>query len=355
MIEDSQLPTNLREQLEKAEEFSANITSEQIDFVTNTVLQSYSHIQRQAQADDDRYVLLSTMKIPTDQIHKRGINLPNDIKLWAFLASSCFADKLELKCHRPQIDERPEFFLRPKDVAYKAKSMERYDFERLAFWGVAPRGTTPEYLTDLKDFALPEQWYSGPTVGKGEKEPYPDILANYLRITVSRLMTEDPNMKKKFLITGDKKGKYCIFNTGLVNKFYQPVHCVLKENSRDKPQKWRYCKGSFCVRGVGLGALLPRDLQPARYWTDVSQLLYELPQDEPSHMPGGNFSHIICENAIRIPEHVLRKSKPAGNRFKIRNPSSFKGDNKERDSYATSLSKELENDDNWRDSVLGGI
>lgn len=355
MIEESQLPASLQQQLQEAEKFSSGLTSEQIDFVVNIVLKRYCNMQRQGQADDDRYVPLSAMRIPMTRIYEYGINLSdNNITLWAFLASSRFADKLELE-YRPPTDERSEVLLRPKDVAYKAKSMERYDFERLAFWGVAPKGATPKYLTDLKDLVLPEQWYSGPTVGKGEKEPYPDILANYLRITVSRLLTEDPDMKKKFLITSDKKGKYCIFNTGLVNKFYQPVHCVLEENSRDKPQEWRYCKGSFCVRGVGLGALLPRDLQPARYWTDVSQLLYELPQDEPSHMPAGNFSHIICENAIRIPEHVLRKSKPAGNRFKIRNPSSFKDDNKERDSYATSLSKELENDDNWRDSVLGAF
>lgn len=147
-------------------------------------------------------------------------------------------------------------------------------------------------IETLKNMALSERWtYSV------EDENYPNpILAKYLKWTFVKLKREN-----KILYSND----YAAFNTGLVDKFYNPIYAVFDKNKFNK-QPWHFI--DFCVAGSSTVAArkltdnfsqLPERVSYIQNYDDV---IYDtsLPVDV-------NWEHIILENIARMPTELLRQ------------------------------------------------
>jgi hypothetical protein len=151
-------------------------------------------------------------------------------------------------------------------------------------------------INDLKNLALEERWYY-----KKQDPSYPfPILAKYLNYTFYRLTKE----KNKILLTE----RYAAFNTGLVNKLYEPIYALFEKN-RYFGKEWYFHE--FCVSGVGkAGKILASNFNPlpqrAHYFKDPSELIY----DNNAPKPQLNWDHIILENISRFPFELLEEYKP---------------------------------------------
>lgn len=146
-------------------------------------------------------------------------------------------------------------------------------------------------IETLKSMALKERWSY-----RVEDENYPNpILAKYLKWTFVKLMREN-----KILYSNE----YAAFNTGLVNKFYEPIYAVFDKNKFNK-QPWHFI--DFCVAGSSTVAArkltdnfsqLP---ERASYIQNYDDVIYDtsLPIDV-------NWEHIILENIDRLPIELLQ-------------------------------------------------
>ncbi|MDE6206323.1 MAG: DUF3825 domain-containing protein [Muribaculaceae bacterium] len=166
----------------------------------------------------------------------------------------------------------------------------------------SPRDGYNLAINKLAHKALPEQWHFG-----GSKVENYSILKNYLQLTFERLQYEDelgkdePGRKTKIRVSGN--GKYCIFNTGLVDRVYSPVYAFFICNERPGKQKWFFIDfvGSLDANMQNITREFGADLpQPAHYYNSVTDLVYNV------EWPIGSFNwpHILdrCE---RMPEQFL--------------------------------------------------
>src|SRR5207249_3606803 len=109
------------------------------------------------------------------------------------------------------------------------------------FWKYAYIPTRSDTLRELAVKALAENWYFGQQPPAGFQYP---ILDNYLTYTFRRLLHERPN---KVLVAADKS--FSAFNTGLVDRRFEPLYALLAPNRYGGPQPWALV--SFCVAGEG--------------------------------------------------------------------------------------------------------
>ncbi|WP_342115419.1 DUF3825 domain-containing protein [Pseudoduganella sp. OTU4001] len=142
--------------------------------------------------------------------------------------------------------------------------------------------------TRLAELARPEPWGD-------DKDPH-FYLKNYVRHTYSRLVYED---KVKVC------GEMAAFNTGLVDRRFQPVYALLKTNERGAPP---WFLDSFCVAGENFAGKqlvkIFRELPEAAYYFnnpadiffDVNAQIYT------------DWEHIIEENIDRIPVELLKRT-----------------------------------------------
>lgn len=178
----------------------------------------------------------------------------------------------------------------------------------------------------LKEFALDERWYYKT---QNPDFPYP-ILSSYLHYTFYKLSQE----KEKIISTD----KYAVFNSGLVDKRYEPIH-VLFEKNENFTQPWKLV--DFCIPGEGYaGKELVRNFKKmpdrAHYFDDVSDMLY----DTRAGQPELDMKHIILDNAGRLPLSFLSENSPKD--FKLRNPELLSID--ERKIYFSLLASAIEKD-----------
>lgn len=163
-----------------------------------------------------------------------------------------------------------------------------HDTKELFDWAFIPlfsRDTTSKAISDLASLALTEDW----RYRESPAEDFDDfgILRNYIKFTFTRLRHEGK------VITGDR---FATFNTGLVDRFYEPIYALFEKNGRATPPwKWR----SFCVSGQGEeGKLLARTFEPlpkaASYFTNIDDLYFdsEAPFDE-------DLDHIVLDGIRR--------------------------------------------------------
>lgn len=163
-----------------------------------------------------------------------------------------------------------------------------HDTKDLFDWAYIPlfsKDTTSKAISDLASLALTEDWRyrESPT----EEIDEFGILRNYIKITFTRLRHEGK------VITGDR---FATFNTGLVDRFYEPIYALFEMNDRPSPPwKWR----SFCVSGQGEeGKLLARTFEPlpkaASYFMNIDDLYFdaEAPFDE-------NLDHVVLDGIRR--------------------------------------------------------
>ena len=152
-------------------------------------------------------------------------------------------------------------------------------------------------ITDLKSIALNERWYYKHA---NPRFPYP-ILSNYFSYTYYRLAKE----KNKILISED----LAAFNTGLVDKRYEPIYALFTKNRNPEMQEWFF--DSFCIPGEDkAGKILVSNFNPlpsrTHYFDNITDMIYDTSAPEPKL----DWSHIILENVRRLPFDFLVENKP---------------------------------------------
>ena len=88
----------------------------------------------------------------------------------------------------------------------------------------------------LAKLALPEKWHFGKK--RNPRDPYP-ILENYLRFTFYRLKKED-----KIIENIKARPGWASFNTGLVDRLYDPIYALFKQSVNPS-----WCFYDFCIPG----------------------------------------------------------------------------------------------------------
>lgn len=150
---------------------------------------------------------------------------------------------------------------------------------------------------------LRENWYYG---GKSNDGTYP-ILKRYFWYTFERLLIEDETHKddptwRKKILTNEKNA---VFNTGLVDKLYEPIYAVFNRNLNEaNPVKWvfwTFVKSDDKEHQI-LTRLFGTDLPlPAHYYNNTSELVYDIKKK----IGTCNWKHFI-EKCDRLPIDFLR-------------------------------------------------
>lgn len=186
---------------------------------------------------------------------------------------------------------KPSITSPAQPAAIPAKKAREPLLNPLLSW--AWMGNFPNVIASLKRLALPERWfYSEQTPAN----PFP-ILKNYLTYTFFRLLKEDKIAYQD---------GYAAFNTGLVNRLYEPIYALFEKNRVTGKQEWYF--DAFCVAGGGLyGRILATHFNPlpecARFFKDVNEIIY----DVYSPLPEIDWNNIILHNLSRLPMAFLEK------------------------------------------------
>lgn len=165
---------------------------------------------------------------------------------------------------------------------------------------------------------LKENWYYGDP--RNNHGTYP-ILKNYFLMTFERLLAEDEehgndsSWKRKILTTD----KYAVFNTGLVDKLYEPVYALFNRNlNENSPLKWvfRTFVKSNDREHQTLTRIFGTNLPtPAHYYNSTSELVYNIKKEIGSY----NWDHFI-DHCERLPLEFLHDNGPD---FDYSQPKSF--------------------------------
>lgn len=220
----------------------------------------------------------------------------------------------------------PVFSVREKKLTYRSNNAcenFRDDEPNLMEW--AYMGDFQVAITKLKNLALEERWYYE---RQNPSYPYP-ILSNYLKYTFVRLIKQN---RVKY------NANYAAFNTGLVNKLYDPIYALFEKNKIQNKQEWFFL--NFCVAGQEReGKTLVNCFNPlperATYADSSSDYFYDGKSE-----PIMDWNHIILENVDRLPVDFLTENKPDG--FIIRDTEEM--EEKDKRAYYVSFAKAIEND-----------
>lgn len=144
---------------------------------------------------------------------------------------------------------------------------------------------------ELAGLALKENW--------GDVDELP-LLRSYVNHTFTRLVFEN---KVKF----DKSKSIVAFDTGLVDKRYQPIYAFLTRNNRkDDVLPW-YLSGFCCAGEDFFGKQLVETFNPlpkaAYYFEKTSDAIYDINAGE-LHC---DWEHIVVENSDRIPFELISR------------------------------------------------
>ena len=160
-------------------------------------------------------------------------------------------------------------------------------------------GYLPTVLSDLKGFALREDWEFKNTPPNTDR-PCP-ILYSYLMHTFGRLA-----MEKKVLV--NERAGVAAFNTGLVDPRYEAIYALFEPNN-DPRAPWQLA--NFCNAGEGRGGqTLVRHFNPlpqtAHYFDTSVDLLYDIRASKPEL----DWKHVIIERIERYPSEFVEDHWP---------------------------------------------
>jgi cold shock CspA family protein len=191
-----------------------------------------------------------------------------------------------------------------------------------------------EYASALEYLALiglPERWHFGDQANP--KNPYP-ILDNYLTYTFYKLRKEGLVLEQK-----GSEAAWATFNTGLVDKLYDPIFALFKKADFG-PQPWRFF--DYCVPGKReAGRRLTSVFDPlpeaARYFDSSFAMVLDTTRD--IHV---DYEHVIFDGVARdrFPYAFLEHYVPKGFEWR-RYPDLEPYDRKV---YLQHLSDAIEND-----------
>lgn len=158
----------------------------------------------------------------------------------------------------------------------------------------ADLGDVNDVVLKLKEIARSERWYFKV---QDASNPYP-ILKNYLIHTFTKVKIENK------ICYADK---YAIFNTGLVDKLYEPIYAVFEKSTSAK-QPWVFV--DFCIENHGIGKtinkILPEMPKRAEYLSNASDVLFDS-----TYKMAIDWEHIIISRVDRLPDELLHKNNPA--------------------------------------------
>lgn len=170
-------------------------------------------------------------------------------------------------------------------------------------------------MEKLSQTALEETW----SFGDDSNHKYP-ILTSYFKYTFERLVYEDEKNKKnlnwKTKLRVSSNGKYALFNTGLVDRYFEPIFALFTKTDRSKKpgitSEWvfkDFPNSKNNTMGIvyqyfGNDKELP---EPANYLekNNNSELIYNL---NFSISKSNNWEHIISDNCGRLPLELLKNS-----------------------------------------------
>ncbi|MBO4965309.1 MAG: DUF3825 domain-containing protein [Muribaculaceae bacterium] len=154
-------------------------------------------------------------------------------------------------------------------------------------------------LEILANMALSENWREG-------DQPY-GILRAYITNTFKRLLHMRKSGNRYAIVEGTK---WAAFNTGLVDKLYDPIYALFAANKKEGMQKWVF--NSWCTPGNRRpGQILSRAFETlpvkATYFDKPSDLVYDINAGLPT-LP---FEHIL-DRLERLPLSYLKSIIPTG-------------------------------------------
>ena len=156
-------------------------------------------------------------------------------------------------------------------------------------------------ISRLKDLALYEKWDL--VIEPDSSIQRNIILKEYILFTFGKLADS-----KQIVV--DEHKTIAIFNTGLVNRHFEPIYALFKKNDTKSKQKWKFI--DFFVVGEGLGKRVldevnAKDLPLApRYILDPCDLIYDTFKGKPSP----DYNHCIIDNIHRWPDCVHEHEAP---------------------------------------------
>lgn len=149
------------------------------------------------------------------------------------------------------------------------------------------------FLEDIAQATIPESWKyrNKPTVIK-----HP-ILKSYLETVFVRLKKENKVLKSN-------DGKYIIFNTNLLNKFFQDIYIIAEVHAADDIEVYmkpiRTSKESYAeLRRYGFEGMVP---EPPKFFDNVNEVIFNT-----SWMIDKNYdslTHIIEQRKDRFPANM---------------------------------------------------
>lgn len=199
--------------------------------------------------------------------------------------------------------------------------------------------------------ALTERWYYN------DKDIVTKpILKKYISYTFERLCHEDEEERKNASKEGREprlkiveNEKYSVWNTGLVNHFYEPVYAFFERNNGRNPsvrQPWFF--KAFNTANSNQQSILAQfsNNQPERaeYYKDPSDLFYDLKAGVPTY----NRNHILIDNIDRLPLGFIKKDATDGFRF-VESPDELPY--REKMEYYEKLRYAVKNDIDWFSSL----
>lgn len=158
-----------------------------------------------------------------------------------------------------------------------------------------------QFLEDLKTKCIPEKW-SYKTHQSGIPHP---ILKSYIENTFEKLKVEDNAAK----ILKSDDGKYAIFNTGLLDRFFHEIFIIIHVINDEGELLYRNAyilnsltdltKIGFTVNGKRIvkQEYLP---EPATFFTNINEVIFQ--PDIEIDRNYEKFTHIIDERRERFPK-----------------------------------------------------
>lgn len=195
----------------------------------------------------------------------------------------------------------------------------------------------------LAELALEERWYYGDSEDLVDaKNKYP-ILKNYLIYTFMRLCHEG---KVRIEVDPQTGEEYAAFNTGLVDRKYEYIYAIFKQESKYSHTYYWYLH-AFAVAGEDEGKTLVRLFNPlpakANYFGDrIESMLY----DTSTGSLSCDYTHILVERAERFPPDFFEDNCPESfttiNGLRISEIADQDDDTQRR--YFSALSEKIAND-----------
>lgn len=236
-----------------------------------------------------------------------------------------------------QVGDKPQahYIRRVNQVSNQARARKTIN-RQLMDW--AYLGYIPDTINRLKELALAERW-TFQNRSEDPEHPHP-ILYNYLTNTFGRLALEEKIIIKE-------NPSIAAFNTGLVDRRYEPIYALFTPSSRDSRAPWKF--EDFCVAGEGrAGQQLVRYFNPlpppAHYFDTPSDLFYDVRAGKPEL----SWRHIIIENIDRFPKKFLDDNCPPNFQLK----DTFEMTNEEYNRYSDELGRAVEDDNRTYRAIM---